>query len=119
MWRFRASAEIRGITEIFRESAALRGNRERARLKFLFLRHGWTAERFQKGLESRLGFPLDPAVPEIPPEDPLQQSNLPSCRVLRQYFGPIVSANPTGQKLQKYEELRIDRGRFVSRMVCT
>lgn len=60
---------VRGITEIFRDTAVLRENRERARLKFLFLRHGWTAERFQKELERRIGFRLDPAVPEEPPDD--------------------------------------------------
>ena len=47
----------------------LRENRERARLKFLFLKHGWTAESFQEELERRLGFHLDPAVEETPPND--------------------------------------------------
>ncbi len=60
---------VRGITEIFRDSDLLRQNREKARLKFLFLMHGWTAERFQVELERRLGFTLDPAVREDPPED--------------------------------------------------
>ncbi|MEK7854096.1 MAG: nitrite reductase, partial [candidate division NC10 bacterium] len=60
---------VRGITEIFRDSDVLRQNRERARLKFLFLREGWTAERFQEELEGRIGFPLEPAVPEEPPDD--------------------------------------------------
>jgi sulfite reductase (ferredoxin) len=60
---------VKGIAEIFREADQLRENRERARLKFLFLRHGWTARDFQDQLESRLGFPLDPAVEETPPDD--------------------------------------------------
>jgi sulfite reductase (ferredoxin) len=60
---------LKGIAEIFRESDVLRENRERARLKFLFLRHGWTTESFQKELESRLGYRLDPAVEENPPDD--------------------------------------------------
>ncbi len=60
---------VKGIAEIFRDADPLRENRERARLKFLFLRHGWTARDFQDQLESRLGFPLDPAVEETPPED--------------------------------------------------
>jgi sulfite reductase (ferredoxin) len=38
-------------------------------LKFLFLRHGWTAERFLGELQERIGFKLDPAVEEHPPED--------------------------------------------------
>ena len=62
-------AVVRGIAEIFRDADQLRENRERARLKFLFLRHGWTARDFQDQLESRLGFPLDPAVEETPPDD--------------------------------------------------
>ena len=46
---------LRAIAEIFRDSDVLRQNRERARLKFLFLQHGWTAERFQAAIEERLG----------------------------------------------------------------
>ncbi len=60
---------VQAVAGLFRESEVLRENRERARLKFLFLQHGWTAERFQEELESRLGYSLDPAVPETAPED--------------------------------------------------
>jgi len=60
---------IRGIAELFRESDQLREHRERARLKFLFLRHGWTADDFQKEIEQRIGFRLDPAAPEEAPAD--------------------------------------------------
>src|SRR5262245_12120797 len=60
---------VRGISEIFRDSEVLRQDREKARLKFLFLTHGWTAERFQAELEQRLGFTLDRAAPEEPPDD--------------------------------------------------
>jgi len=60
---------IRGIAELFRDSQQLREHRERARLKFLFLRHGWTADDFQRELEERIGFDLDPAEPEPFPED--------------------------------------------------
>jgi sulfite reductase (ferredoxin) len=60
---------LRGIAEIFRESESLREHRERARLKFLFLRQGWTAESFQRELETRLGFHLEPAADEQPPSD--------------------------------------------------
>jgi sulfite reductase (ferredoxin) len=38
-------------------------------LKFLFLKQGWTAESFLAQLEQRIGFRLDPAVPEHAPED--------------------------------------------------
>jgi sulfite reductase (ferredoxin) len=60
---------VRGIAELFRDSDVLREHRERARLKFLFLRQGWTAERFLDELHGRIGFKLDSAVEEHPPED--------------------------------------------------
>ena len=60
---------VRATAELFRDSQSLREHRERARLKFLFLRQGWTAEDFQRELESRLGFRLDPAAAEFAPLD--------------------------------------------------
>jgi sulfite reductase (ferredoxin) len=60
---------IKGIAELFRDSEVLREHRERARLKFLFLRHGWTAEQFLDELQQRIGFRFDPAVEESPPDD--------------------------------------------------
>jgi sulfite reductase (ferredoxin) len=65
----RALAVVRAIAEVFRESDVLRQNRERARLKFLFLHHGWTADRFLAVIEERLGSPLPQGVPEDPPAD--------------------------------------------------
>ena len=64
-----ALAVVKAVAEIFRDSDVLRENREKARLKFLFLRHGWTPERFRDEIDARLGLSLDPAVPETPPED--------------------------------------------------
>jgi len=60
---------VRAVAELFRESEVLRQNRERARLKFLFLQHGWTADSFLTALQDRLGFTLDPAEPEELPTD--------------------------------------------------
>jgi sulfite reductase (ferredoxin) len=62
-------ATARGVAEIFRGSQALRQSREKARLKFLFLEHGWTAERFLEELERLVGFRFDRAAPEEPPAD--------------------------------------------------
>lgn len=59
----------KAVSELFRAASELRESRERARLKFLFLQHGWTAERFLHEVEGRLGFTLDPAVPEVVPAD--------------------------------------------------
>ncbi len=53
----------RGITEIFRDQQGLRESRDRARMKYLFLREGWTAESFLEELQAALGFKLDPGVP--------------------------------------------------------
>lgn len=60
---------IKGIAELFRDSEVLREHRERARLKFLFMRHGWTAEQFLDELQRRVGIRFDPAEEEIPPAD--------------------------------------------------
>ena len=60
---------VRAASEIFRDCDVLRERRERARLKFLFLDHGWTPARFLEELEDRLGFRLDPAEPEEAPAD--------------------------------------------------
>jgi sulfite reductase (ferredoxin) len=60
---------LKGVAAIFRDSDVLRENRERARLKFLFLKHGWTPERFLNELHNRIGFELAPAVAEDVPDD--------------------------------------------------
>ena len=59
----------RGVAEIFRSSDVLRQSRDQARLKYLFLRHGWTAETFLAQLNSVLGYSLDPGVAEEIPSD--------------------------------------------------
>jgi sulfite reductase (ferredoxin) len=60
---------VRAVSEIFRDSESLRQNREKARLKFLFLAQGWTAVRFLTAVEERLGARLEPGVPDDPPTD--------------------------------------------------
>jgi sulfite reductase (ferredoxin) len=60
---------VRKITELFRDQQGLRESRDRARLKHLFLKEGWTAETFLADLNRRLGYQLDPAVEEKVPED--------------------------------------------------
>ena len=97
-WRL-APAVVKGIGEIFRDSDALRQNREKARLKFLFLHHGWTVERFQAELERRLGDTLEPAVPEIAPDD-----------VYRDHVG----IHPQKQDGLAYVGIAVLRGRLSS-----
>ncbi len=90
---------VKGITQIFRDSSCLRRNREKARLKYLFLEQGWTAERFQEELERRIGFKLDPAVPEEPPED-----------VYRDHVG----VHPQKQDGYYYVGIAVLRGRITA-----
>jgi sulfite reductase (ferredoxin) len=74
---------VRAITNLFRESEVLRQSREKARLKFLFLEYGWTANSFLAALQSRLDFPLDPAEPETPP-----------AQIHRDHLGVIPQKQP-------------------------
>lgn len=60
---------VRAVAEIFREAEVLRHSREQARLKFLFLKHGWDAETFLTEINQRLGYRLDEAVEEVAPAD--------------------------------------------------
>jgi sulfite reductase (ferredoxin) len=60
---------VRAIAEIFRDQQGLRESRDRARLKHLFMKEGWTAERFLAELQARLDFTLQSGVPEQVPND--------------------------------------------------
>jgi len=60
---------VEAVASLFRDSEVLRQNRKRARLKQLFLEHGWTPETFLDEIQRRLGFALDPAEPERVPSD--------------------------------------------------
>jgi sulfite reductase (ferredoxin) len=60
---------VRAIAQIFREQQSLRESRERARMKYLFLKEGWTAEKFLAEIQSRLDFGLLPGVAEQVPDD--------------------------------------------------
>ena len=63
---------VTAITEIFRDQQVLRESRDRARLKYLFTREGWTPKDFLNELQSRLPFPLLPGVPEQVPDESLR-----------------------------------------------
>jgi sulfite reductase (ferredoxin) len=60
---------VRGVVQIFKASEVLRQSREKARMKFLFLQHGWTAESFLEELQRLIGFPLHPGEAEEVPAD--------------------------------------------------
>ena len=56
------------IAALFRDSDELRVNRTKARMKYLFINHGYTAESFLAAIAKRLGYKLPPAVDESPPD---------------------------------------------------
>lgn len=58
---------VAAVARLFREQEGLRQNRAYARLKFLFLKQGWTPERFVYELESRLGYELERGEPDPAP----------------------------------------------------
>ena len=60
---------VRTIAEIFRDQKGLRESRDRARLKHLFLREGWTAQSFLSEIEARLHHRFDSAPEEKLPRD--------------------------------------------------
>jgi sulfite reductase (ferredoxin) len=80
-----AYAAVHATAEIFREQQELRENRTRARIKYLFMRHGWTAESFLEALEANLGYKLDPSpvAEDIVPDD-----------VYRDHIGITPQAQP-------------------------
>ena len=99
---------VRAITELFRDQQGLRESRDRARMKHLFLKEGWTAERFLSELQSRLDFQLQPGVPEKVPADvyrdhagvhPQRQPGL-------SYVGAsVLRGRLTGEQLEATAEL--------------
>ena len=95
-----ALAVVHAAAEIFREQQELRENRTRARLKYLFMRHGWTAESFLAALEEKLGYRLDPPVfLSVIPEGNLRsdtaggEENIPDD-IYRDHIGITRQAQP-------------------------
>jgi sulfite reductase (ferredoxin) len=62
---------VEAVLRIFKEQIELRENRTRARLKYLFMRHGWTAETMLAAIEAKLGYKLDPNLvsEDVVPDD--------------------------------------------------
>jgi sulfite reductase (ferredoxin) len=71
--------------EVFRDADILRENRTRARIKYLFMRFGWTAESFLAALEEKLGYKLDPS--------PDHEENIPAD-IYRDHIGITPQRQP-------------------------
>jgi sulfite reductase (ferredoxin) len=52
---------VTAVVRIFKEQMALRESRTHARIKYLFMKHGWTAESMLEAIETKLGYKLDPS----------------------------------------------------------
>jgi len=99
---------VRSVAEIFREQQGLRENRNEARLKYLFLKEGWTAESFLVELQSRLDFTLLPAVPEEVPDDVFRDHTgiHPQRTSALSYVGAsVLRGRLTGEQLEAAAEL--------------
>ena len=99
---------VRAIAEIFRDQQGLRENRERARMKYLFLREGWTPESFLAELQSRLDFTLLPGVPEQIPDEILRDHAgiHPQRQPGLSYVGAsVLRGRVTGEQLEAAAEL--------------
>jgi len=99
---------VRGVTEIFRDQQGLRESRERARLKYLFMREGWTAESFLDELHRRIGYKLDPAAPETVPDESLRDhiGIHPQRQPGLAYVGAsVLRGRMTGEQLEAVAEL--------------
>jgi len=57
----KAYAVVQAVVEIFREQDVLRESRTHARIKYLFMKHGWTAEKMLAAIEEKLGCSFDPS----------------------------------------------------------
>ena len=99
---------VRAIAEIFREQQGLRDSRDRARLKHLFLKEGWTADSFLAELQSRLDFKLLPGVPEQVPDDIFRDhvGIHPQHKPELSYVGAsVLRGRLTGEQLETAAEL--------------
>jgi sulfite reductase (ferredoxin) len=67
-----AARVAQAAAEIFRDQQALRTSRDRARMKYLFMKENWTAESFLAELQSRLDFALPTAGEEAVPDGALR-----------------------------------------------
>jgi sulfite reductase (ferredoxin) len=81
----KAYAVVEAVLKIFREQTELRENRTRARIKYLFMRHGWTAETMLEAIEAKLGYKLDPS--------PIDQDIVPDD-VYRDHIGVTPQLQP-------------------------
>jgi sulfite reductase (ferredoxin) len=112
-----AVAVARAVAEIFRDQLGLRESRDRARLKYLFMKEGWTAESFREELQGRLDFTLERAGEETVPSDVFRDHAgiHPQREAGLSYVGAsVLRGRLTGEQLEAAAELadRFGKGRL-------
>jgi sulfite reductase (ferredoxin) len=98
----------RVVTEIFRDQQSLRESRDRARMKYLFMKENWTAESFLAELQSRLDFALPPAGEEEAPDGALRDhvGIHPQRQQGLSYVGAsVLRGRMSGEQLEEASEL--------------
>jgi sulfite reductase (ferredoxin) len=99
---------VKAVAEIFRDQQGLRESRDRARLKYLFLKEGWTAEKFLAELQSRLDFTLAPGVEDKVPAGTLRDHAgvHPQRQAGLSYVGAsVLRGRLTGEQLEAAADL--------------
>ena len=105
-----AVAVATATAEVFRDTGILRESRTSARIKYLFMKFGWTAESFLEELERKLGYKLDPS--------PVSEDN-PPADIYRDHVGitpqlqpglsavgaSVLNGRVSGDQLEKLAEL--------------
>lgn len=98
----------RTVAEIFRDQQGLRESRKHARLKYLFMREGWTPESFLDEINRRLGYKLDPGEPEEVPSEILRDHAgiHPQHQTGLAYVGAsVLNGRLTGEQFEAAAEL--------------
>ncbi len=107
-----AYAVCEATCRIFKEQSELRENRTRARIKYLFMRHGWTAESFLQALEEKLGYKLQHLANDDPGEPVSEDVYRDHIGVTPQRHGSmsavgasVLRGRLSGDQLQRLAEL--------------
>ena len=96
------------VAAIFRDQQGLRQSRESARMKYLFMKEGWTAESFLTELKSRLDFELLPGAEEQVPDETLRDHAgiHPQRQAGLSYVGAsVLRGRVTGEQLEAAADL--------------
>ena len=118
----KAEAAVYAVTDIFREQLGLRESRTHARMKYLFLAEGWTAEKFLAEVEKKLGYKLDPAGEEtVPADDYRDHAGIhPQKQAGLSYVGAsVITGRMTSDQFHKVADLAEQYGSGEIRCTIT